>query len=118
MVLAGALESVRVLGSQEGQLLRRAHQRNVKLMRQLLMDAGLPVINCPSHIIPIRVRGSTVASHCNCDLWAQFSHLKEKSGINQSIALLFKIAECCQVEKQQENLAQPRLNKEQAANMN
>lgn len=55
MVLAGALESVRVLKSAEGQALRRAHQRNVKLMRQLLLDAGLPVVNCPSHIIPIRV---------------------------------------------------------------
>ncbi|XP_055021658.1 5-aminolevulinate synthase, erythroid-specific, mitochondrial [Boleophthalmus pectinirostris] len=55
MVLAGALESVRVLKSAEGQALRRAHQRNVKHMRQLLMDRGLPVVNCPSHIIPIRV---------------------------------------------------------------
>ncbi len=55
MVLAGALESVRVLKNPEGQALRRAHQRNVKHMRQLLLDAGLPVVNCPSHIIPIRV---------------------------------------------------------------
>ncbi|XP_068454109.1 5-aminolevulinate synthase, erythroid-specific, mitochondrial [Clinocottus analis] len=55
MVLAGALESVRVLRSPEGQVLRRSHQRNVKHMRQLLMDKGLPVVNCPSHIIPIRV---------------------------------------------------------------
>jgi len=55
MVLAGALESVRVLRSTEGQGLRRAHQRNVKHMRQLLLDNGLPVINCPSHIIPIKV---------------------------------------------------------------
>ncbi|XP_075897775.1 5-aminolevulinate synthase, erythroid-specific, mitochondrial-like isoform X2 [Nelusetta ayraudi] len=55
MVLAGSLESVRVLKSQEGQALRRAHQRNVKHMRQLLMDKGLPVVNCPSHIIPIQV---------------------------------------------------------------
>ncbi|XP_070695718.1 5-aminolevulinate synthase, erythroid-specific, mitochondrial [Pempheris klunzingeri] len=55
MVLAGALESVRVLKSPEGQQLRRAHQRNVKHMRQLLMDKGLPVVNCPSHIIPIQV---------------------------------------------------------------
>lgn len=55
MVLSGALESVRVLRSPEGQQLRRAHQRNVKHMRQLLMDKGLPVVNCPSHIIPIRV---------------------------------------------------------------
>ncbi|XP_028307658.1 5-aminolevulinate synthase, erythroid-specific, mitochondrial [Gouania willdenowi] len=55
MVLSGALASVRVLKSPEGQNLRRAHQRNVKHMRQLLMDKGLPVVNCPSHIIPIRV---------------------------------------------------------------
>ncbi|XP_074501272.1 5-aminolevulinate synthase, erythroid-specific, mitochondrial [Sebastes fasciatus] len=55
MALAGALESVRVLSSPEGQVLRRSHQRNVKHMRQLLMDKGLPVVNCPSHIIPIRV---------------------------------------------------------------
>ncbi|XP_034392784.1 5-aminolevulinate synthase, erythroid-specific, mitochondrial [Cyclopterus lumpus] len=55
MVLAGALESVRVLKSPEGQVLRRSHQRNVKHMRQLLMDKGLPVVNSPSHIIPIRV---------------------------------------------------------------
>ncbi|XP_062891413.1 5-aminolevulinate synthase, erythroid-specific, mitochondrial-like isoform X2 [Mobula hypostoma] len=55
MALAGALESVRTLRGQEGRLLRRAHQRNVRYLRQLLVDAGLPVINCPSHIIPIRV---------------------------------------------------------------
>ncbi|XP_063147979.1 5-aminolevulinate synthase, non-specific, mitochondrial [Candoia aspera] len=55
MLLAGALESVRTLKSTEGQVLRRQHQRNVKLMRQMLMDAGLPVVHCPSHIIPIRV---------------------------------------------------------------
>ncbi|XP_053156013.1 5-aminolevulinate synthase, non-specific, mitochondrial [Hemicordylus capensis] len=55
MLLAGALESVKTLKSTEGQVLRRQHQRNVKLMRQMLMDAGFPVVHCPSHIIPIRV---------------------------------------------------------------
>lgn len=62
MVLSGALESVRLLKGEEGQALRRAHQRNVKHMRQLLMDRGLPVIPCPSHIIPIRVR--VPPNHC------------------------------------------------------
>lgn len=62
MVLSGALESVKVLRGPEGHALRRAHQRNVKHMRQLLMDKGLPVVNCPSHIIPIRVRDLTVPS--------------------------------------------------------
>ncbi|XP_075039869.1 5-aminolevulinate synthase, non-specific, mitochondrial isoform X2 [Mixophyes fleayi] len=55
MLLAGAMASVRILKSEEGQALRRQHQRNVKLLRQMLMDAGLPVVHCPSHIIPIRV---------------------------------------------------------------
>ncbi|KAM5314960.1 5-aminolevulinate synthase, non-specific, mitochondrial isoform 1-T2 [Glossophaga mutica] len=55
MLLAGALESVRILKSAEGRALRRQHQRNVKLLRQMLMDAGLPVVHCPSHIIPVRV---------------------------------------------------------------
>nr|XP_015203829.1 PREDICTED: 5-aminolevulinate synthase, nonspecific, mitochondrial isoform X2 [Lepisosteus oculatus] len=55
MLLAGAKESIQVLKSEEGRALRRRHQRNVKLLRQMLMDAGLPVVHCPSHIIPIRV---------------------------------------------------------------
>ncbi|XP_045153319.1 5-aminolevulinate synthase, nonspecific, mitochondrial [Echinops telfairi] len=55
MLLAGALESVRVLKSAEGQALRRQHQRSVQLLRQMLLDAGLPVVACPSHIIPLRV---------------------------------------------------------------
>ncbi|XP_010608401.1 5-aminolevulinate synthase, erythroid-specific, mitochondrial isoform X1 [Fukomys damarensis] len=67
MVLSGALESVRVLKGEEGQALRRAHQRNVKHMRQLLMDRGLPVIPCPSHIIPIRVGNAELNSKI-CDL--------------------------------------------------
>uniref|UniRef100_A0A665T6W5 5-aminolevulinate synthase n=1 Tax=Echeneis naucrates TaxID=173247 RepID=A0A665T6W5_ECHNA len=67
MVLAGALESVRVLKSPEGQQLRRTHQRNVKYMRQLLMDNGLPVVNCPSHIIPIRV-GNAELNTKVCDI--------------------------------------------------
>ncbi|KAM9856208.1 5-aminolevulinate synthase, non-specific, mitochondrial-like [Aulostomus maculatus] len=55
MLLAGAREAIRVLKSEEGQVLRRQHQRNVKLLRQMLMDSGLPVVHSPSHIIPVRV---------------------------------------------------------------
>ncbi|CAM2109978.1 unnamed protein product [Caretta caretta] len=66
-VLAGALASLRVLAGPEGRGLRRAHQRNVKHLRQLLMDAGLPVVNCPSHIIPIRVGDAALNSRL-CDL--------------------------------------------------
>uniref|UniRef100_A0A6Q2XNI1 5-aminolevulinate synthase n=1 Tax=Esox lucius TaxID=8010 RepID=A0A6Q2XNI1_ESOLU len=55
MLLAGARESVQTLKAEEGRALRRKHQRNVKLLRQMLMDSGLPVVHCPSHIIPVRV---------------------------------------------------------------
>ncbi|XP_023660844.2 5-aminolevulinate synthase, non-specific, mitochondrial-like isoform X1 [Paramormyrops kingsleyae] len=55
MLLAGARESIQTLMGDEGRVLRLRHQRNVKLIRQMLMDAGLPVIQSPSHIIPIRV---------------------------------------------------------------
>jgi len=55
MLLAGAKESIKILKTEEGQMLRRKHQRSVKLLRQMLMDSGLPVVHCPSHIIPVRV---------------------------------------------------------------
>lgn len=65
MLLAGALESVRILKSAEGRALRRQHQRNVKLLRQMLMDAGLPVVHCPSHIIPVRVMAAGGLRGCD-----------------------------------------------------
>lgn len=42
--------------------------------------------------------------------------LKEKSGMNRSIALFFKLSECCWLEKQGENVIglQHRLNIESA----
>ncbi|XP_077060467.1 5-aminolevulinate synthase, non-specific, mitochondrial [Siphateles boraxobius] len=55
MLLAGARQSIQILKSEEGRSLRLKHQRNVKLLRQMLMDNGLPVVPCPSHIIPVRV---------------------------------------------------------------
>lgn len=55
MLLSGARQSVQILKSEEGRTLRRKHQRNVKLLRQMLLDTGLPVVHCPSHIIPVRV---------------------------------------------------------------
>ncbi|XP_071400636.1 5-aminolevulinate synthase, non-specific, mitochondrial [Centroberyx affinis] len=55
MLLAGARQSIQTLKGEEGRALRRKHQRNVKLLRQMLMDSGLPVVHCPSHIIPVRV---------------------------------------------------------------
>ncbi|CAL9703944.1 unnamed protein product [Knipowitschia caucasica] len=67
MLLAGARQSIQVLKSEEGRTLRRKHQRNVKLLRQMLMDSGLPVVHCPSHIIPVRVSDAEKNTEV-CDL--------------------------------------------------
>lgn len=55
MNLAGALAAVCVLKSDEGRALRARHQKNVSTIRRLLMAANLPVVHCPSHIVPIKV---------------------------------------------------------------
>ena len=44
--------------SDEGRALRRKQQENVRELRSKLIDAGLPVMMSPSHIIPIHVRAS------------------------------------------------------------
>lgn len=67
MLLAGARQSIQVLKGEEGRTLRRKHQRNVKLLRQMLMDSGLPVVHCPSHIIPVRVSDAEKNTEV-CDL--------------------------------------------------
>ena len=41
--------------SDEGRLLRHRQQENVRELRTKLIDAGLPVVMSPSHIIPIHV---------------------------------------------------------------
>ncbi|XP_030856003.1 5-aminolevulinate synthase, erythroid-specific, mitochondrial [Strongylocentrotus purpuratus] len=55
MVLAGAMASIDVLSGEEGVALRTKHQDTVSMMRGKLIAAGLPVVHCPSHIIPIHV---------------------------------------------------------------
>ncbi|CAD5115284.1 DgyrCDS4277 [Dimorphilus gyrociliatus] len=60
-VLSGALTSVRILKSCEGRLLRLRHQQNVKYLRQKLIKSDIPVVPCPSHIIPIHVGDAQLA---------------------------------------------------------
>ncbi|TRY86598.1 hypothetical protein DNTS_018584 [Danionella cerebrum] len=67
MILAGARQSVQILKSEEGRALRRKHQRNVKHLRQKLMASGLPIIHCPSHIIPVKV-GDAEKNTQVCDI--------------------------------------------------
>lgn len=55
-VVSGALAAVTILSSEEGRTLRGVHQKAVQYLRKLLMDNGLPVEHCPSHILPVHVR--------------------------------------------------------------
>jgi len=52
--------TVQVLRSSEGRELRAKHQDNVRYLRGKLLEAGLPVIHTPSHIIPVHVRSDVL----------------------------------------------------------
>lgn len=54
-VLSGALETIRILRTDEGRQLRELHQFNVRYLRNKLMKAGISVEHTPSHIIPVFV---------------------------------------------------------------
>ena len=51
----GALESIRILASDEGRALRDTHKANVSYLREKLFDAGVWAQHTPSHIIPVHV---------------------------------------------------------------
>ena len=46
--------------SDEGRNLRNRQQENVRRLRLKLIQAGLPVIHSPSHIIPIHVSSESL----------------------------------------------------------
>ncbi|MBO6827162.1 MAG: 5-aminolevulinate synthase [Sneathiella sp.] len=52
-VAAGALASVRHLKSSQEE--RAAHQERAATLKKLLMEAGLPVLQTPTHIVPVMV---------------------------------------------------------------
>ncbi|KAK3102969.1 hypothetical protein FSP39_015382 [Pinctada imbricata] len=67
-ILAGCLESIRILRSEEGMMLRRKHQENVQYLRDKLVDCGIPALHCPSHIIPIHVGNAALCTHLSNEL--------------------------------------------------
>ena len=60
VLVAGALASVRLLAGPEGAALRARHQATAALLKTSLREAGLPVMDSPSHIVPVMV-GDPVA---------------------------------------------------------
>ena len=54
-VAAAAAAAIRCLKTEEGQALRALHQRQAALTKHALSAAGLPVMQNPSHIVPVHV---------------------------------------------------------------
>lgn len=55
VMAAGALASIRKLRTDEGRKLRAIHQAKAAELKQKFRDAGLPVMESPSHIVPLLV---------------------------------------------------------------
>ncbi|MBA27573.1 MAG: 5-aminolevulinate synthase [Hyphomonas sp.] len=55
VMAAGALASIQKLRSDAGRDLRRTHQANAALLKQKFRDAGLPMIETDTHIVPLLV---------------------------------------------------------------
>ncbi len=55
VMAAGALASIRKLRTDEGRRLRAVHQAKALELKQKFRDAGLPVMDSPSHIVPLLV---------------------------------------------------------------
>ncbi|ABI76065.1 5-aminolevulinic acid synthase [Hyphomonas neptunium ATCC 15444] len=55
VMAAGALASIRKLRADEGRRLRAIHQDKAATLKQKFRDAGLPVMESPSHIVPLLV---------------------------------------------------------------
>ncbi|MBU0724240.1 MAG: 5-aminolevulinate synthase [Alphaproteobacteria bacterium] len=62
---AGALASVRFLKQQGGIALRSLHQERAATLRAKLRAAGLPLIEAPSHIVPVLVGDAARCKHAS-----------------------------------------------------
>lgn len=69
-VAAGAHASIRYL--MESQSERDAHQANARLLKDMLIAAGIPVLNCPSHIVPVMVGDATLCKKASDMLLEDF----------------------------------------------
>jgi 5-aminolevulinate synthase len=55
VMAAGALASIRKLRTDDGRKLRHQHQSQAALLKQKFRDAGLPVMDSETHIVPLLV---------------------------------------------------------------
>jgi len=73
-VLAGSMETIRVLRSEEGRQLRKQHQSNVSYLRRKLLQAGISVEHTPSHIIPVFVGDPVRTTQLSDILLREYNH--------------------------------------------
>jgi len=59
-VAAGALEAISILGTSEGEELRKEQQNNARLLKIRLAQQGFPLIWSQSHIVPIIIGDSVL----------------------------------------------------------
>lgn len=65
-VVSGALAAIEISRSDEGRDLRARHQKYAKIVKKELTDAGLPLYDTPSHIVPVLV-GNSQHAYEICD---------------------------------------------------
>ena len=70
-VAAGALASVRYLRT-EGQALRARHQERAATLKRLLREAGLPVMDSVSHVVPVIVGDPVLCKRVTDELMERY----------------------------------------------
>ena len=70
-ITAGALASIRHL--KNSQVERERHQERARTLKSKLIDAGLPVLTNPSHIVPVMVGDPVVCKTLTDALLERFS---------------------------------------------
>ncbi|MEQ9520861.1 MAG: 5-aminolevulinate synthase [Parvibaculum sp.] len=68
VLVAGVLASIRHLKSSNVE--RERHQERAQTLRQKLLDAGLPVMMCESHIVPVMVKDPVLCKRVADELLA------------------------------------------------
>jgi len=66
VLVAGVLAAVRHLKASDAE--RERHQERAATLRRLLADAGLPVMMCESHIVPVMVGDPVICKQVSDDL--------------------------------------------------
>lgn len=71
-IAAGALESVRILRGPEGVKLRELQQINAAYLKRAMQEAALPVMDSPSHIVPLLIGEAKLTRQISQTLLEEF----------------------------------------------